>query len=274
MTGTLGLNGVLMKRSRGDTHLAELEKEISRFEKKKLYRVTVKNDPKQGQRIFRFRILRTPPLEWGLIAGDCVHNYRSALDLLATALVRRYGTLTNATSFPLSVKDENSFKSQWGHKIGKLQRLPEEAKLRALIRSHQPYVREKAGRTLGFDYLRVLERLDAIDKHILLLAVGIGGPRTVRVSPPEAKVQLGIETYFSDTMDKGAVFTIPVYTLDGTPHAEVNVKVEPALEIVFDKAPLTPDEVITFTSIPLRLGLRTMRRRVTQVIDDVKPYLD
>ena len=131
---------------------------------------------------------------FALIAGDCVHNLRSALDHLAWELVRVSGKKqpNRTTQFP--ARQHQPFSRSW---CG-LRRSAERAdirpgigdKVREIVDSVQPYKGTPTGKRLA-----ILCDLDAIDKHHHLLVdaaiapmAGSGGYQ-VGVDP-EPRMQL------------------------------------------------------------------------------------
>jgi hypothetical protein len=105
------------------------------------------------------------PIEWGLLLGDIVHNYRSALDCIAWALVelgkRPPHTLTEEEQrrvyFPICSTKREFDKTR-------RRRLPGVGKTEVeIVRSYQPY---KAGRWLRDTHpFAVLRELSNSDKH-------------------------------------------------------------------------------------------------------------
>src|SRR5207237_45158 len=54
-----------------------------------LYTTRTEYDAKRHAVILRVESIKPMPVEWGLRLGDVVHNYRSCLDHVAWAIVRR-----------------------------------------------------------------------------------------------------------------------------------------------------------------------------------------
>ena len=95
----------------------------------------------------------------GSVVGDVVHNLRTSLDLMASALARANGSNDNGVYFPFG-NDEKSFiesiRSKNFHRAG--------SKAVEIISSLRPY---KGGNT----ELRALHDLDIQDKHKALILV-------------------------------------------------------------------------------------------------------
>jgi len=101
---TLDLSGVRLKLSRAAYHLNNLYDEAAFGTERDIELRSEYDEGQQGHVIF----YEGPPIppEWGVIAGDCVHNTRSSLDHLIAALVRANGgKLMRADSFPVCVTE-------------------------------------------------------------------------------------------------------------------------------------------------------------------------
>jgi hypothetical protein len=122
-------------------------------------------NPKRHCIVVSVAKIKALPTEWGLVLGDIVHNYRSALDCIAWALVeqgkRPPSTLTkkeqDGVYFPICDSRDwfnNTFRTK----------LPGVSKAEvAVVRSYQPY---KTGKQLRhFHAFWVLSRLSNNDKH-------------------------------------------------------------------------------------------------------------
>jgi hypothetical protein len=88
MTDPLG--GIVDKCHRGDHHLERVGFEVSSFLHSRPWHVAIERDPDRGRdwHIAQFIIERNPPAEWSIRVGEAVHQYRSGLDHLMTALSR------------------------------------------------------------------------------------------------------------------------------------------------------------------------------------------
>jgi hypothetical protein len=106
------LRGVRIKIDRAKKHFADLDTAIRAFEARGPYRVEVNKDPHDpSYENYYFRSNATIPDDWSAIVGDCIHNLRSALDLLAVTLVLGNGEIpTDYTSFPVG-SDRTHFRT-------------------------------------------------------------------------------------------------------------------------------------------------------------------
>ena len=155
------LVGARAKIDRARRHLLELTSDIQEFQSAHHYEVIEEADPHTGDWVYRVRIDQDIPLEWGAIVGDVIHNLRSALDFGAWQLVcAAGGTPNRATAFPITEKTE-IFGLEANHR---LQGASPQAM--RLIKHLRPY-------SGGNEALWTLHQLDIIDKHRLLLPVGL-----------------------------------------------------------------------------------------------------
>jgi hypothetical protein len=155
------LTGVRVKIDRAKKHLADLDAAIKAFESRQPYTFIMEVDPNSGCEVYRFRECEGIPVEWGAIVGDCVHNARSSLDLLANALVRENGgTPTNHTAFPIG-SDATDFRRRAIKKLNGAS-----AAAIKLVEGLQPY-------PTGYNPLYRLHRIDIADKHLLLIPVAV-----------------------------------------------------------------------------------------------------
>lgn len=113
--------------------------------------------------IERFQIREPPPLRWGVMLGDCVHNLRSALDHLVCQLtLLDGGTMEDCakTQFPIASKSREQFDAMADYRIPGLS-----PKHRAMVKRAQPY---RAGDEAWKHPLAVLADLSNADKHRVL----------------------------------------------------------------------------------------------------------
>jgi hypothetical protein len=120
-------------------------------------------DTKTWEWIERFQVRKAPPLRWGVILGDCVHNLRSALDhLICQLTLLDGGTMDDCaqTQFPIASKSEAQFEAMANHRIPCLSK-----RHRALVKKAQPY---HAGDGAASHPLDILAELSNADKHRIL----------------------------------------------------------------------------------------------------------
>ena len=155
------LNGVQAKITRALAHIAELEREVTAYHGREPYVVVVEDRPETGQRVAKVGQMREPiPDVLPLQVGDAAHNLRGALDHLAYQLSPGKDTafpVWKPTRTPTS-RDLSALVS------GKLRGV--DPGVKEAIVAAQPYL---GGAGEG---LWVVDYLDNVDKHRLLLAVG------------------------------------------------------------------------------------------------------
>jgi hypothetical protein len=134
MTRQPDFTGVWIKVERAKHHFRNLQTRYERFREANPYEAVANDDPDTGDLVYKAKVPNHPPLHWSAITEDCVHNLRSALDLLVCEMVRAEGErVTKDTSFPIS-KSADAFESGY---IGKIQRTPRVAV--DLIKKAKPY---------------------------------------------------------------------------------------------------------------------------------------
>ena len=120
-------------------------------------------DPDAWEWIERFRVREAPPLRFGVILGDCLHNLRSALDhLICQLTLLDGGTMADCekTQYPIASKSEEQFEAMADFRIPLLSRHH-----RAMVKRTQPY---RAGNRAFAHPLSVLADLSNADKHRVL----------------------------------------------------------------------------------------------------------
>lgn len=80
------LEGCDGKLGRAKAHLKALDDEIAIVRSLHKHTVFVEDNPSTKEYVFKVRDLQPSDPDWGYIAGDCIHNLRSALDHLVFQL--------------------------------------------------------------------------------------------------------------------------------------------------------------------------------------------
>jgi hypothetical protein len=161
------IDGIRLKIHRANKHLDDLQFELSQFFATDPYAFRIESDPQTGEHVCYLSRCDDIPSSIPVIAGDVIHNLRSALDYLAYQLVK-IGTHSRGPFvgiyFPI-VDDPSELEPAIKRKVKGAR---EEAK--NAIRNVKPY---KGGSTL----LWQLHKLNIIDKHRLLVAASSSGFR-------------------------------------------------------------------------------------------------
>ncbi len=119
-------------------------------------------DADAGEWIERFQVREPPPLRYGVILGDCVHNLRCCLDhTIWQSTLLDGGTPNGSTQFPIASRSESQFEKMADTRIPGLS-----AEHRALVKRVQPYHR---GDEADSDPLAVLANLSNTDKHRIVI---------------------------------------------------------------------------------------------------------
>ena len=150
------LQGVRMKIERAKTHLNELEGKCNAFLDREPYRIV----RDKNSDAFKVRVRECVPAELSMAIGDTVHNLRSALDLLAVALVEANGNPSKNTYFPFNAS-ATEFKTKTLR--GRMGGASEKA-LR-FVEGLEPYPG-------GNETLWKIHQLDILDKHKAIIPVG------------------------------------------------------------------------------------------------------
>jgi hypothetical protein len=152
--------GVSEKFRRAHAYRERFERRVDRFVHSNAYSVVRHDDVEAGKRLWIVHVNKRPPLiRWGALIGDCLFNFRSALDHLAfdLALANKKGRLTaeeeERSEFPIFHKRAPT-KGELDRKIGAVH--PE---ARKRIEHMQPYGRK------GRAALKYLDLLHNFDKH-------------------------------------------------------------------------------------------------------------
>jgi hypothetical protein len=154
---------IRVKHERAKKHLADLAIACTAFFDSSPYQVHTEVDPQTRQHSYSLAYVEGVPDEIPSIAGDVLQNLRSALDHLAYRLFMA-GTQGTAgdgkhVSFPI-FDDASKFKKGVMHNVKGMRREAIDA-----IEALKPY-------SGGNEVLWRLNRLNNIDKHRLLVAVG------------------------------------------------------------------------------------------------------
>jgi hypothetical protein len=156
--------GPKLKIARGRRHVAELNAELSAYLKTDPGAVFLEADINTGKKriVLKFRDGRCIPKEFPGIFGDAVHNFRTALDILANELVSLGRVKPKKVYFPFG-KDAAGFEAELKAKMGQASDA-----IKDIVRSLKPYIG-------GNDLLRAIHDLDIGDKHIAIMKIGYQG---------------------------------------------------------------------------------------------------
>lgn len=186
------------KVGRAKKHLADLQIDVSAYHRRQPYRIETDRESKAGYELYRFRFIEPIPEVWGSAVGDVIHNLRSALDTLATALAVHNGTTSQSklkkTYFPIGSTKE-IFDDKLPRDLNGAS-----AHARRMVKRLKPY----KGGTEAFWRLH---QLDILDKHTLLIPVGASHTRIGLIFDPNRLFQ----SHFPDMPNPGFKDMIPLF---------------------------------------------------------------
>jgi hypothetical protein len=156
------LLGVRTKLERAQEHFENLDREVADFITSQPFRVKEERSPGSHEAVGRAVVKQQPPVRWGAIVGDIVHNLRASLEYLAWQLVEVNGGVPDDnTGFPISTTRKHFEKRG----VVKLRGAHPDA-IQA-VGELQPFLKERPQQHA----LSVLHRFDIRDKHHLLHVV-------------------------------------------------------------------------------------------------------
>ena len=255
------------KVERAEQHIGELRAGVTAFNGTKPYAVGTKEDPHTRRLVYCITRAEEVPPTIPLIAGDALQNLRSALDHLAWQLVPPCNQ-NRQTAFPIS----DDLKKYETEKVGKVKGISTRAM--EAIDKLKPY---KGGN----DVLWRLHRLNNIDKHRLLIAIG-AAYKSVNIAPHFVGLMLKAGVAMHMGLGAEAGFQMPDIHL----RPEDNLfPLKVGSELFVDMPGADPNPKLTFhidaafgeTGIcegePLLETLKEMLGAVQRVIADLIPFL-
>jgi hypothetical protein len=204
--------GSRLKITRGRQHASELHQKITVYLQGDPWAVLLERYQNSGQYRVALKGRKAIPAEFSTVFGDAVHNFRTALDILANDLVALSGVQPKKVYFPFGA-DVAGFENELKAKMGQA---PDDIK--AIVRSFKPY---KDG---GNEVLRAMHDLDISDKHIAIMGVaaqGVTGALPMRQTGSRPLPQGGGELTF--ITDLGALPTVPI-DVEGFPVDDPNIE--------------------------------------------------
>lgn len=167
-----GVDSAKQKIRTAAKHLKAIKRSIARYSASRPYKIRIVKI--KGEKTIHVTILRRPPLEISILAGEMIYQMRSALDHLAFALIKCNATgiplpakWEERTEFPICIKIPTSGNPPVPHPLpapqGTFSRTLPGISLAAFafIEGLQPYY----GKGATNHALRFLRELSNIDKH-------------------------------------------------------------------------------------------------------------
>ena len=242
------LQSARLKFRRADEHGKALDDEIKQFLRTTPYRLVPEISADGYEHRFRVRVRARVPDRVSLVLGDCISNYRAALDHLAFRLVElEQGSAGQDSMFPVWTTCERFRVSGYP----RIRNMGSEAQA-AVMRRQPCYRRPYHARHL--DPLTLLNELCNVDKHRRLHLLG---------SAPTAFGHYGPEPHAEGVFNTGpfvdnAVVLAYTYT---TPHPQIEVQPIAAFGIAFPNGPPGHGQVVL-------TALHRIRTEVREILDE------
>lgn len=224
----------MAKLQRADAHLILLYEKVGPYLHASPYALAVTCDVGNGEPGIVFHVRQQPPLEFSAIAGDIVHNIRSALDYIAHELIQANGFSTiKRTQFPIcaSARDFDNEAINQGRLNG--------ISLRGYqtIDAVQPHQVEAS--KLPDHPLWQLQYLSNRDKHQALALTAIGASVNVRFTHPNGnQVSSG---YVGGPLKDGTIVArMPVEFF----HPQIKTEGRISCQVTFPEGPVRAYEAI------------------------------
>lgn len=182
--------GIRLKLRRAQSHLQRLDAEIGAYSTREPYAVMGEFSLDRREYVLRFREMERPPITWGILVGELIHNLHSALEQAVYQLTLRCnGVPMSGTGFPIywdSAKySERTKAGNPTRKSGlwKIRGISPDA--RTIIESVQPYHTKAEDREN--DPMWLLHEFWNQDKHrvpvlanasVLTSSIGVRNPPT------------------------------------------------------------------------------------------------
>ena len=250
-------------------HLESFKAERAAWREGSPHRFWTEPKDERGKKVIWAQVLKSPPASLSLIAGDCIHNLRAALDNLAfeLALAGAEGPLSGRverdSQFPIFHKDptENPDPRPLKKFEDMIRCIDPRAK--TIIKGLQPYNRPD-----GFhrDRLWQLNELETVDKHRLPHATTLNNLSALSFFVPDGIGVEEVQSLFRYFDSSAPIAEYPAIDRTG---AEVNVDFTAAFDVCFSYG--VPDTLIG-ESIPETLA-GFHRYIVSDVVGPLRPFL-
>jgi len=221
----ISLNDCGQKLSRVEDQLFELRRRRRAFNEIE-QPITRHDKPRDGQIIFRFGKVKPVPTNFGIIAGEILHNLRSPLDYLACRMVERAGGRPDGTTaFPICL-NKTEFNPEVARKMPGISKRELE-----YVERVQPYqTTNKREHPLW-----LLKSLNDIDKHRVLHVCGLAtsGGRIVSSYGLGYEYTAGMTRYRGRIREGRAFLRISIS--DGRPPSEIDATPKMSYDVIFSE---------------------------------------
>ncbi len=239
-------NSALLKIKRAEKHIDDLRRAFNQFVSTQEHKLCVTNEPKTGELLFEVRFNRSIPPDLALIAGDAIHNLRTALDHATWELVGIDGGVQDRNlAFPAG-----RTRSDYESACNEIETPRDDTKKFLLSLAAYP-----GGSS---QHLYGLRALDNLDKHQILTPI-IGATRIGRVEivHPDGKKIVTMENCSFSVDEDGRARMVgsgPGYTI----RFDQNEKI--SFDMFFG-------HVDFFRMVPLIDTLEELRITISNVVD-------
>jgi hypothetical protein len=237
------LDGYAWKRLRARQHFDALHDAINGFLTTHPFHLFTEFDPTTVRYLVKARVQEEPPFSISILVGDCLYNFRSALDHLAWQLVVFNGNQPSSrTEFPIFLKQERFIARDGkgnpsrGSGLDKMSGMA--TGVQSILEVAQPY--NWNGGPADLHPLWLLHELSNEDKHRSLVVVGATMQEMVSI---RAHDQLGREVSlttkidpqtFSDGVEVGYIDAVSMDPLiSKIPVSEVQLVMMPKFNLAF-----------------------------------------
>jgi hypothetical protein len=249
--------------SRALEHLQSFEAEAAVWLRRHPYRLIHDRDLQTGEKLLIVDLTEPVPPAFATIIGDCLHNFRSALDNLVYELaIARIGIdplperRARMLEFPI-IADRTMNSRECRNKIGCIH--PD---AQAIIKDLQPYQGGRGGRS---NLLWVLHELSVKDKH-RFPHLGVASAGTISVFAAGSSGTL-VGTPNWEPFE-GRAEVLRYYSPTGA-YAEVDMQRPPTFFVTFGKG--APAAIYGYRVEAVLRGILAYVTR--KVIDPLVPYL-
>ncbi|HXQ53376.1 MAG TPA: hypothetical protein VN802_19950 [Stellaceae bacterium] len=167
-----------IKLKRARVHIEALREAILDYLRPHPVVLEVAPGPTPDKKAWVVRVSNEAPRELAAIAGDAVHNLRSALDLMACELVRLNGKDDKNVRFPFSASE-----AEFDNALSWRQMDKAAPDVVDLLKSMKPY-------RGGNEALRGIHDLDILDKHQMLIpTIQYAGAMPLTIQTPIGPVE-------------------------------------------------------------------------------------
>jgi hypothetical protein len=236
------------KINRGTEHLEELDRQIRPYLARNPYGTRQEFDKERDGYVGYLVVHEEPDRKWGIIAGEAVAQFRSALDYLVYQLSLLKRPDPPGSAFPIYLDRDAYFERQRCRQCGVRSRLSARnsylryiaPKYRTIIDGLQPYNRgEFPERAL----LAGLSKFSNQDKH-RVAPVTFGRPIHVKILPLQEGAKI---IALDDPKPFGSFYDgTAIYAYTATPNPHVPVQVEITLAVTFGELPVGMRELKAF----------------------------